>query len=315
VSRSLSPRVLARAIGVSESSLKRWSDDGLLTAARTAGGHRRITLQEAVRFVRAIGATVVRPDLLGLTDLATIGPDWAQRSDINKAMHEALENGHAAEVRAMVQSLYLGGWSPAAIFDGPIRFAMVEVGKLWLHAEWGIVVEHRATDICVQAINQLRFLTPARPATVAVAVGSAAEHDPYMLPSLMAATVVGECGFLDVNLGTITPPAVLINAAKHYQAKLVWVSASAGQDSRKVAADLTRIATELKELGTAVVAGGRAVNEIAPADLPGVVVATSMTEMAAFARGVLAQYRAEHPEEPARSKDQQDSGDDGVDGE
>jgi len=287
MSRSISPKILARAIGISESSLKRWSDDGVLSAVRTAGGHRRITLQESVRFIRAMNATLVRPDLLGLTDLAAIGPDWASTADVNKTMHAALEAGHAAEVRAMVQALYLGGWSPAAIFDGPIKWSMIEIGKLWLHAEWGIVVEHRATDICIQAINQLRFLAPPRSATAPVAVGAAAEHDPYMLPTLMAATVVGECGFLDVNLGTITPPAVLINAAKHYQAKLVWVAASAAQDGKKTATDVTRIAAELRAQGTAVVVGGQSLAQVASSELPGVVLAFSMTELAAFARGVM----------------------------
>jgi excisionase family DNA binding protein len=67
--RLLSPRQLATAIGVSESSLKRWIDDGLLSAARTAGKHRRIPLAEAIRFIRSQRAPLVRPDALGLPDL------------------------------------------------------------------------------------------------------------------------------------------------------------------------------------------------------------------------------------------------------
>jgi MerR family transcriptional regulator, light-induced transcriptional regulator len=52
----LSPKALAAAIGVSESSLKRWADEGRLAAERTAGGHRRIAVAEAVRFVRRRGS-------------------------------------------------------------------------------------------------------------------------------------------------------------------------------------------------------------------------------------------------------------------
>ena len=55
----LSPKELAQAIGVSESSLKRWADEGLLRATRTAGGHRRIPLAEAIRFLRDTQATLV----------------------------------------------------------------------------------------------------------------------------------------------------------------------------------------------------------------------------------------------------------------
>ena len=293
VSRTLSPKILARAIGVSESSLKRWSDDGLLRADRTAGGHRRITLQEAVRFIRSVGATVVRADLLGLAELAALGGEWASTADVPRAFHTALEGGHAAQVRAMTQALYLSGWPPAAIFDGPMRSSLAEIGELWLHAEWGIVVEHRATDVCIQAINQLRFLSPVRTGLAPVAVGSAAESDPYMLPSLMAAAVVGDCGFLDVNLGTITPPLVLANAAAHYKAKLAWVSISAAPDMKKLATDISKLSVTLRATGCALVIGGRMAGSLSAAEIPGVMVANSMAELGAFARGVIAQHETD----------------------
>ena len=75
----LSPKELGSAIGVSESSLKRWADDGRLRVARTAGGHRRIELREAVRFIRASGFTVQRPELLGLAELDGIERDAIDR--------------------------------------------------------------------------------------------------------------------------------------------------------------------------------------------------------------------------------------------
>ena len=57
----LTPKELAEAIGASESSIRRWVDTGDIRVARTAGGHRRITLSEAIRFIRQIEAPVVRP--------------------------------------------------------------------------------------------------------------------------------------------------------------------------------------------------------------------------------------------------------------
>ena len=66
----LTPKDLADAIGASESALRRWVDGGRIRMLRTAGGHRRIPLQEAIRFVRQTGATIVRPELLGLNQLA-----------------------------------------------------------------------------------------------------------------------------------------------------------------------------------------------------------------------------------------------------
>ena len=62
----LSPKQVAEAIGASESSLKRWCDQGLITTVKTAGGHRRISVQEALRFVREQKHSVVEPHILSM---------------------------------------------------------------------------------------------------------------------------------------------------------------------------------------------------------------------------------------------------------
>lgn len=49
--RFVSPRDLARAAGVSESSVKRWCDQGLIPVIKTAGGHRRLSLDAAIEFL------------------------------------------------------------------------------------------------------------------------------------------------------------------------------------------------------------------------------------------------------------------------
>lgn len=288
----LTPKNLARAIGVSESSLKRWADEGMVRATRTAGGHRRILLPEAIRFVRSIGATVVRPDLLGLSEVQLVGPEFPivhQRPA--EAIAAAVEAGDAARTRGMVQALYLAGWSIPAICDGPLREAMHRVGKLWQHAEWGIVVEHRATDICLSAVTQLRLLLPAPSSEAPTAIGCALGDDPYQVPSLMAAATVAEVGFADVNLGPVTPETVLGNAVRHYRPRLVWVSVSVSEEADETLEAMRKLDRQVRELGSSMIVGGRALSHAAPSSLAGLNVAHSMAELAAFAKGLWAEPR------------------------
>ena len=125
----LSPKDLARAIGVSESSVKRWADEGVIRASRTAGGHRRIPIAEAVRFIRATEATVVQPEVLGLRDVEAVSPD-ERSADNPDAFLRFLEEGDGERVRGFLIARYLGGESIAELFDRRIRPAMETIGAV-----------------------------------------------------------------------------------------------------------------------------------------------------------------------------------------
>ena len=119
----LSPRELALAIGVSESSLKRWADDGLIGVTRTAGGHRRIARHEALRFIRETKARVLRPSLLGLREA-----DRAPSAE-DGSLFEALRRGIGYQALGLIQGWFLEGRPLAWIFDGPIANAMDRIGR------------------------------------------------------------------------------------------------------------------------------------------------------------------------------------------
>ena len=111
--RLLSPRDLADALGVSESSLKRWIDAGKIEATRTEGGHRRILLGEAVRFIRESGAPLARPELLGLPEVAysRLRPDGGR-------LVGYLVDGDAVGARGWLMARYLAGASSAEWWRG-----------------------------------------------------------------------------------------------------------------------------------------------------------------------------------------------------
>jgi len=285
VKQVLSPKELAQAIGVSESSLKRWADDGLLRATRTAGGHRRIPIAEAIRFVRQSQATLVRPEILGLPDVEAVSGHLPARDDEADTLFGFLREGAAREARGLVMSMYLSGRSVADICDGPIREALQQLGELWRHDPQGIFIEHRATDICMQAVNQLRTILIV-PDNGPVAVGGAPAGDPYIVPSLMTAAVLAAEGFQAINLGADTPAQTLRHAAEHHEARLVWLSATGVTDAETLRAFIEALADELAHLNASLVLGGRARNLAGPIDRTNVHIGASMAELVAFAKGL-----------------------------
>lgn len=285
----LSPRDLATAIGASESSLKRWTDQGLLTVTRTAGGHRRIPVTEAIRFVRERRMTLVKPEVLGLP--ANLGPANTMASDKDTApdetFYDLLRSGHDIGARNHLIARFIAGESIASIADGPLRSAMQALGETWHQNPQGILMEHRATEICVEVLQELRnMVMPAKP--LGRAIGGAIGGDPYKLPPLVATSVLNECGLQVVNLGADTPVDVLELAcfgdAVDIQPDIAWLSVSVIESAERTRESLVRFATRCRAADIAVCIGGRASTELdLPADI-GIDIHTTMVEFAEFAK-------------------------------
>ena len=283
----LSPRELATVLGLGKNAVTRWVDDGLIAAPRTAGGHRRIPLVEAIRFIRHSAMPVLDPGPLEMPELEPGRPVEADCERIAMTIREGLMCGDGATVRRAVLTAYLDGISVAHLCDGPIAAAMAEIGELWRHGDDGIIIEHRATDLCIQALNQVRSLmvTPGHDAPVAV--GGALGEDPYILPSLMVATVLADAGWHEMNLGPGTPADALALAADHCRAAMCWLSITAPRPTDALLADLRHLARQLARQGTMLLVGGRALPaESRALAMKNLYIVTTVSELRAFAHGL-----------------------------
>jgi excisionase family DNA binding protein len=282
----LSPRNVAAAIGVSESSLKRWVDDGLLRAARTAGGHRRIAVQEAVRFVRARRVPLARPDLL------VRGAASAGRGGVldGEQLFTLLVQDRRAEVVSALIGRFLAGDSLADLCDGPMRSALARIGELWRHEERGLLVEHRATDTILQALTLLRHLLQGPSSAAPVALGGAPSGDRYFLPSLMAAAVLADVGYRDANLGADVPADTFVRAIDEYQPALVWLSVTAAVEAGTVRQLLRALVERGRSRAVPIVGGGRSLDRAVTAEVGTVHHLGSMAELAGFARAHLSRW-------------------------
>ena len=281
----LTPKSLAQAIGVSESSLRRWVDSGAVPLTRTAGGHRRIAWADAMRFIRQSKQAVVRPEILGLRQPPSAEGDTPQ--DDGQRLFRALHTGHLEQARGIVFSLYLTGTPLTALFDGPIRFALGRIGELWHDDRRGILIEHRATDITLQILNQLRQTIPAAGADSPLAIGGSPEGDTYLIPSLMAAIVAADRGFREMNMGPQTPVELLAKAAAESKTRVVCLSLSV-RPSDAVLREIGALSGALAGQGIPLVIGGRHAQLASSTARPGLHLVKSMAEFAAFLAGLAA---------------------------
>lgn len=290
----LSPKQVAAAIGVSESSLKRWADAGRFKVTRTPGGHRRISLSEVVRFVREAHLSVRRPEAIGLPVLVARSADQASDPDVGKMLFDRLMAGEPEVLPAWAVEAYLAGSSIAEICDTGLRAALERIGHVWIDDSRGIFLEHRATDQAIAALYTLMQLVTDAGTTQThdprpVAIGGAPSSDHCLIPSLMVACVLSGIGYRAMNLGPDVPIASLLDAARFFNANLVWMSICSTEIKPPSVETLNELAEELAAHDRALVVGGRRVNELVGPKHPNLIVCHHMTELAAFARGLLRQ--------------------------
>ena len=252
----LTPKQVAQAIGVSEASLKRWCDRGLLPTLRTAGGHRRLPLNGVLQFLRETGRAAVKPEVLGLP--SDTGQGEALIARAANQMQEALETGNSELFRQVVFNLYMAGHTGCHICDKAIAPAFVEIGKQWEHQALEVYQERRACEICLRLLHELRAALPQIPEDAPRAIGGTLSGDPYVLPSTMAELVLREGGWNAENHGTGIPADTFCAAIKRIRPRLVWLSVSHIAAMPEFLAQYEHLFECASAHGTAVAVGGHA---------------------------------------------------------
>ena len=236
---SLTPRQAAQSLGVSESSLKRWCDQGRLPFQKTAGGHRRIPVRAVVRFVRENQREVVRPEILGLP--VNVSKPERRLSQSVDILVDLLVRGDETSSRRIVLEHFLSGVPTARISDELIAPVFELIGDHWERGKADIFEEHRAVQIVERILLELRTVIGAPPPKDSLAaIGGSADGDPYGLPTRMVELALLELGINAVSMGASLPFDTIANAIRKEKPRFVWLSVSAIQNSEVFAAQLPR---------------------------------------------------------------------------
>jgi excisionase family DNA binding protein len=272
----------AEALGVSVSTVKRWVDDGVLPAHRTAGGHRKLLRAEVLVLARHGG--MARGDLAALS--AASPRD--QRPDLDKLtadLIDALQRGQGSEVTAIIRRAYWSGAAIEALADGVIAPVMARIGHDWEAARIDVWQEHRATQLCAAALYDLKDELEARAElNRPVALGGSAEGDHYLLPTVLAQLVLLDAGWEAVQLGPNTPLNSLSKAIEFFRPRLVWLSVSHLVDTAHFVSAFRDFYRTAERQGVAVAIGGRALTEDIRSAVPYTTYGDGMSNLAAFAR-------------------------------
>ncbi len=266
--QNFSPKQIAEALRVSESSIKRWCDRGAIQTVKTLGGHRRIPLDSLLAFLESTNRDI--PDLSAIgMDLSSVRrneiPPEAKFSSQDATtrlqyLQDALIYGDEKECRRLLIEWYGSTSSFACLGDELICRAFAQIGDLWHQGKIEIFQERRACELCGRLIHEFRRLF-AEPSPMAPkAFGAAVTGDYYALPGQMVEVSLREVGWQAVNLGVNLPLDTILKAVRSERPKLFWLSVSHLIDQEKFVEDYSDFWNAIPR-ETVVVVGGRALTD------------------------------------------------------
>lgn len=297
----LSTGQVAEGLGVGVSTVKRWVEEGVLPAMKTAGGHRKLLLTDVLEVARRNNLPV-----RGLSQSSGLAGRASRRDpgELATALCEALLAGDGGAVRSLVDGAYRGGMPVETLADEVVGPAMSRIGQQWAAGVIDVMHEHRASQLCLSALTELKQTLEAsarrgRP----VAVGGSPEGDPSVLGSLLVQMTLQASGWNAVNLGASTPLSSLRVAIAELRPKLVWLSISHRKIDKTFRGQYLELYAAAQAADAAVVIGGRSLGERERRALPYTAFGDGLTHLAAFARTLHPSVRRRRRGRPRRSSE------------
>lgn len=252
----LTTKEVARLFHVSDATVKRWEDAGMLTSERTGGGHRRFRAEEVARFQRSqgIGLNKCKNDD---AVLRTVVRQRENKTSSDSPLFNALVEGCEEKANNLIIGEYLKGTSLTELFDQTISAAMREIGDLWYSGEITITQEHLATRIVYNSIHKLRNTIALPEPNGKLALCCTAEGDLHELPSHLAQIILENLGWEVVNFGANTPLYCLSDEVVQYKPDLICITAKTIPDAERFSREYKAFRDQTQKMKVPVVLGGQ----------------------------------------------------------
>jgi excisionase family DNA binding protein len=246
---TLTSSEVAGLLSVHASTVKRWCNDGEIASEKTAGGHRRVHLEDALTFARQRGIeTVLAPfhpyephvwtALKAVRDggsfgrLHTLSMGWVVRGQVRRlsALFDALARDPSVPL--------------CRYCDEGVRGLMVKVGQAWAEGRLRVAEEHIVSQAMTEVLLRLRPEGAGDRAPEGwsdrppVAVVGTMEGNQHHLGSLCVRLLLERLGWEVIYLGPDVPVEEFAAVQRGRDAALVCVSlpppAQAGDVARAV---------------------------------------------------------------------------------
>ncbi len=256
----LSTQDVASMIAVTESTVKRWADEGRIPCHRTLGGHRKFLLKDILAFAERNAYPLVGGSAPPLSkhqaEILEFSVLTKNYHKISQLLYDEALQGDRQGLYELLSYLTRSRVAFSTLADEIIRPAMVRIGEEWMQGKLEINREHLASNAIVEALIRLGSQLYHKPDNGLSAVCACVEGDHHEIGLRMVAYALEAEGWKVHYLGANTPVSTIRDFLKQRKPELMCISATTFNGSEETLRNLRSIGDATTSLRTAYVVGG-----------------------------------------------------------
>jgi len=235
----------ARILNVNVSSIKRWTEDGTLECVKTAGGHRKFTMQHLANYLKTHESKIQKANLFPIES----DEDLELSSNILKGNFDFLIDYifeqsllcNRDRVQRVFYGLYMGQYPLHQIYDKLVTSVLHQNGDCWEQGKISVIEEHFSTQTISGCLMRLQgtIRTPVEKIGTAFCLVMSQElHD---IAIKMVDHVLELRGYKTLFSGQMTPSMKIERIFEIYKPDRVYISSTTVNDINLSQAEFDKI--------------------------------------------------------------------------
>ena len=261
----LSTADVARLFNITETTVKRWADEGVLRCQKTPGGHRKFEMRHVIEFsisqnFEPVGALELEENDADARQIqmAVLNRDFEAlaRAFVRKSLSPD------PNLYSLLSYLYEHHVQLWEMYDLVLSPGLREIGEQWARGEIGVSKEHRASYETLDALAKLQAEILLRPPVNYSVVCACPDEEMHEIGLRCAAGIFASEGWTVRYLGARTPYDDIIATIDEVHPTTVCLSSTFPADVDTLKEHLRSVYTRARSLGsTVILRAGEAVLE------------------------------------------------------
>ena len=262
----LSTADVARLFNVTETTVKRWADEGALKCQKTPGGHRKFVIKYVIEFAEKNNIEPLGALEMPLEEDGSSGLQLAVlERDVRKLAHEFVErlltpgDSNLVHYLSYLYEHKIPLWQ---IYDDIIRLGFREIGSRWEEGALGIEQEHLASYRTLDALARLQTQIHLKEPNGRSALLSCPGDEQHEIGLRCLGYLLESEGWRVHYLGPRTPLGPLAHAIRDLHPTMVGISLTCSAEEKSRLGMFEELAAVARDAGAVTILGGRAALEL-----------------------------------------------------